>query len=159
MEGWNRGDPQPDPEPKGYLSRSEPHEVRQEGWSVATVHGGTKREMRMKMKEREESEKETVIVVAAVTETAAREVAPLFVAESHAVAEPFSVATLLAVAQLSLSLHLSLSNTSRRRRRTPLVSGVKNVEVDLSNQVVRILGYSPVKTMTEALEQQGENLV
>ncbi|KAB1217138.1 Copper chaperone for superoxide dismutase, chloroplastic/cytosolic [Morella rubra] len=35
------------------------------------------------------------------------------------------------------------------------VSGVKNVEVDLSNQVVRILGSTPVKTMTEALEQTG----
>ncbi|KAK1591959.1 hypothetical protein Q3G72_016661 [Acer saccharum] len=35
------------------------------------------------------------------------------------------------------------------------VNGVKNVEVDLSNQVVRILGCSPVKTMTEALEQTG----
>nr|AEN71836.1 copper/zinc-superoxide dismutase copper chaperone precursor [Dimocarpus longan] len=35
------------------------------------------------------------------------------------------------------------------------VNGVKNVEVDLSNQVVRILGWSPVKTMTEALEQTG----
>lgn len=33
--------------------------------------------------------------------------------------------------------------------------GVKNVDVDLSNQVVRILGSSPVKTMTEALEQTG----
>ncbi|KAJ0049134.1 hypothetical protein Pint_15972 [Pistacia integerrima] len=32
---------------------------------------------------------------------------------------------------------------------------VKNVEVDLTNQVVRILGSSPVKTMTEALEQTG----
>ncbi|KAL5815313.1 hypothetical protein ACOSQ4_025954 [Xanthoceras sorbifolium] len=35
------------------------------------------------------------------------------------------------------------------------VNGIKNVEVDLSNQVVRILGSSPVKTMTEALEQTG----
>ncbi|CAL5359956.1 hypothetical protein CsSME_00050303 [Camellia sinensis var. sinensis] len=35
------------------------------------------------------------------------------------------------------------------------VDGVKNVEVDLSNQVVRILGFSPVKVMTEALEQTG----
>ncbi|XP_059641039.1 copper chaperone for superoxide dismutase, chloroplastic/cytosolic [Cornus florida] len=35
------------------------------------------------------------------------------------------------------------------------VNGVKNVEVDLSNQVVRVLGSSPVKTMTEALEQTG----
>ncbi|KAK2664717.1 hypothetical protein Ddye_003291 [Dipteronia dyeriana] len=35
------------------------------------------------------------------------------------------------------------------------VNGVLNVEVDLSNQVVRILGCSPVKTMTEALEQTG----
>lgn len=36
-----------------------------------------------------------------------------------------------------------------------LFTGVKNVEVDLSNQVVRILGSTPVKTMTEALEQTG----
>lgn len=35
------------------------------------------------------------------------------------------------------------------------VNGVKNVEVDLSNQVVRVLGSSSVKTMTEALEQTG----
>ncbi|KAL6979664.1 hypothetical protein U1Q18_021320 [Sarracenia purpurea var. burkii] len=35
------------------------------------------------------------------------------------------------------------------------VDGVKGVEVDLSNQVVRILGSSSVKTMTEALEQTG----
>lgn len=30
------------------------------------------------------------------------------------------------------------------------------MEVDLSNQVVRILGSTPVKTMTEALEQTGK---
>ncbi|XP_023540842.1 copper chaperone for superoxide dismutase, chloroplastic/cytosolic [Cucurbita pepo subsp. pepo] len=35
------------------------------------------------------------------------------------------------------------------------VDGVKSVDVDLSNQVVRILGTTPVKTMTEALEQTG----
>ncbi|XP_022737637.1 copper chaperone for superoxide dismutase, chloroplastic/cytosolic isoform X2 [Durio zibethinus] len=35
------------------------------------------------------------------------------------------------------------------------VNGVKSVEVDLSNQVVRILGSSSVKTMTDALEQTG----
>ncbi|PON64076.1 Superoxide dismutase 1 copper chaperone [Trema orientale] len=35
------------------------------------------------------------------------------------------------------------------------VNGVKSVDVDLSNQVVRILGSTPVKTMTEALEQTG----
>ncbi|KAI5417429.1 hypothetical protein KIW84_042147 [Lathyrus oleraceus] len=35
------------------------------------------------------------------------------------------------------------------------VDGIKNVEVDLSNQVVRILGSTPVKIMTEALEQTG----
>ncbi|MED6133970.1 hypothetical protein PIB30_033103 [Stylosanthes scabra] len=35
------------------------------------------------------------------------------------------------------------------------VNGVKDVEVDLSNQVVRIRGSTPVKTMTEALEQTG----
>ncbi|KAH8521826.1 hypothetical protein H0E87_002749 [Populus deltoides] len=37
------------------------------------------------------------------------------------------------------------------------VNGVKNVEVDLANQVVRILGSSPVNTMIEALEQTGRN--
>lgn len=41
------------------------------------------------------------------------------------------------------------------RNKLQTVDGVKNVEVDLSNQVVRILGSSPVKTMTEALEQTG----
>ncbi|GAV79600.1 Sod_Cu domain-containing protein/HMA domain-containing protein [Cephalotus follicularis] len=35
------------------------------------------------------------------------------------------------------------------------VNGVKNVDVDLSNQVVRILGSSSLKTMTEALKQTG----
>ncbi|KAI4311691.1 hypothetical protein MLD38_036566 [Melastoma candidum] len=35
------------------------------------------------------------------------------------------------------------------------VDGVKHVEVDLSNQVVRVLGALPVKTLTEALEQTG----
>ncbi|XP_057977148.1 copper chaperone for superoxide dismutase, chloroplastic/cytosolic [Malania oleifera] len=35
------------------------------------------------------------------------------------------------------------------------VNGVKSVEVDLGNQVVRILGSSPVKTMADALEQTG----
>lgn len=35
------------------------------------------------------------------------------------------------------------------------VNGVKHVDVDLSNQVVRILGSLPVKTMAEALEQTG----
>lgn len=33
--------------------------------------------------------------------------------------------------------------------------GVKNVDVDLTNQVVRVLGTSPVKILTEALEQTG----
>lgn len=33
--------------------------------------------------------------------------------------------------------------------------GVRNIEVDLNNQVVRILGTSPVKVLTEALEQTG----
>ncbi|KAK7251187.1 hypothetical protein RIF29_34156 [Crotalaria pallida] len=41
------------------------------------------------------------------------------------------------------------------RDKLQTVKGVKNVEVDLSNQVVRILGTTPVKTMTEALEQTG----
>ncbi|KAL4326431.1 hypothetical protein GQ457_11G024440 [Hibiscus cannabinus] len=35
------------------------------------------------------------------------------------------------------------------------VKRVKSVEVDLRNQVVRILGSSPVKTMSEAVEQIG----
>ncbi|KAJ6388758.1 hypothetical protein OIU77_027173 [Salix suchowensis] len=43
------------------------------------------------------------------------------------------------------------------RNKLQTVNGVKNVEVDLANQVVRILGSSPVKTMTEALEQTGRN--
>ncbi|KAK4747869.1 hypothetical protein SAY87_014455 [Trapa incisa] len=37
------------------------------------------------------------------------------------------------------------------------VDGVKNVEVDLSNQVVRILSSSPVRLLTEALEQTGRS--
>lgn len=36
-----------------------------------------------------------------------------------------------------------------------LNKGIENVEVDLPNQVVRILGSSPVKAMTQALEQTG----
>ncbi|CAK9173119.1 unnamed protein product [Ilex paraguariensis] len=35
------------------------------------------------------------------------------------------------------------------------VNGVKSIEVDLSNQVVKVFGSSPVKSMTEALEQTG----
>ncbi|KAK8618112.1 hypothetical protein V6N13_115985 [Hibiscus sabdariffa] len=35
------------------------------------------------------------------------------------------------------------------------IDGLKSVEVDLSNQVVRILGSTPVKTMSEAFEQIG----
>ncbi|KAF4355420.1 hypothetical protein G4B88_020321 [Cannabis sativa] len=41
------------------------------------------------------------------------------------------------------------------KNKLQIVNGVKSVEVDLSNQVVRILGSTPVKTMTEALEQTG----
>lgn len=36
-----------------------------------------------------------------------------------------------------------------------MILGIKNVEADLSNQVVRILGSTSVKTMSEALEQTG----
>ncbi|KAG8659327.1 copper chaperone for superoxide dismutase, chloroplastic/cytosolic [Manihot esculenta] len=43
------------------------------------------------------------------------------------------------------------------RNKLQTVNGVKNVEVDLGNQVVRVLGSSPVKTMIEALEQTGRN--
>ncbi|KAH9608042.1 hypothetical protein KSS87_000191 [Heliosperma pusillum] len=35
------------------------------------------------------------------------------------------------------------------------VQGVKSIDADLSNQVVRIRGYSPLKTMEEALIQTG----
>ncbi|ESQ35579.1 hypothetical protein EUTSA_v10008232mg [Eutrema salsugineum] len=35
------------------------------------------------------------------------------------------------------------------------IEGIENVEVDLLNQVVRILGSSPVMAMTQALEQTG----
>ncbi|GMH28888.1 hypothetical protein Nepgr_030731 [Nepenthes gracilis] len=35
------------------------------------------------------------------------------------------------------------------------VEGVKRVDVDLSNQVVRILGTTPVKAITDALEKSG----
>nr|XP_043613569.1 copper chaperone for superoxide dismutase, chloroplastic/cytosolic [Erigeron canadensis] len=35
------------------------------------------------------------------------------------------------------------------------VDGIKSIDVDLSNQLVRIFGSSPVKTMAEALEQTG----
>lgn len=35
------------------------------------------------------------------------------------------------------------------------ITGVRSVEVDLANQVVRVLGSSTVKTMTDALEQAG----
>ncbi|KAL9663596.1 hypothetical protein QQ045_018985 [Rhodiola kirilowii] len=41
------------------------------------------------------------------------------------------------------------------RKQLQALEGVKNVEVDLSNQVVRVLGTSPVKTLSEALEQTG----
>lgn len=33
--------------------------------------------------------------------------------------------------------------------------GIKSIDVDLANQVVRIFGSSPVKIMAEALEQTG----
>ncbi|KAM1024748.1 hypothetical protein ACFX15_037310 [Malus domestica] len=36
------------------------------------------------------------------------------------------------------------------------LEGVKSVEVDLNSQVVRVLGSTPLKTMTEALEQTGQ---
>ncbi|KAI3716778.1 hypothetical protein L1987_67906 [Smallanthus sonchifolius] len=35
------------------------------------------------------------------------------------------------------------------------VNGIQSIDVDLANQVVRIFGSSPVKTMAEALEQTG----
>ncbi|CAM8880563.1 unnamed protein product [Rhodiola kirilowii] len=41
------------------------------------------------------------------------------------------------------------------RNKLQTLEGVKNVEVDLSNQVVRVLGTLPVKTLSEALEETG----
>ncbi|XP_010272632.1 PREDICTED: copper chaperone for superoxide dismutase, chloroplastic [Nelumbo nucifera] len=41
------------------------------------------------------------------------------------------------------------------KKKLETVDGVKGVEVDLSNQVVRVLGSSSVKTMLDALEQTG----
>lgn len=35
------------------------------------------------------------------------------------------------------------------------LDGIKSIDVDLSNQVVRVLGSLPVKTMADALEQTG----
>ncbi|XP_066343666.1 copper chaperone for superoxide dismutase, chloroplastic-like isoform X1 [Miscanthus floridulus] len=37
------------------------------------------------------------------------------------------------------------------------LEGIKNIEVDLSNQVVRVLGSLPVKTMLDALHQTGRD--
>jgi len=39
----------------------------------------------------------------------------------------------------------------------PFTTGIKNIEVDLSNQVVRVLGSLPVKTMLDALHQTGRD--
>ncbi|KAL3647236.1 hypothetical protein CASFOL_008204 [Castilleja foliolosa] len=41
------------------------------------------------------------------------------------------------------------------RTKLQALDGVRNVDVDLTNQVVRVLGNSPVKILTEALEQTG----
>ncbi|XP_062025582.1 copper chaperone for superoxide dismutase, chloroplastic/cytosolic [Rosa rugosa] len=41
------------------------------------------------------------------------------------------------------------------KNKLQVVDGVKSVEADLDTQVVRILGATPLKTMTEALEQTG----
>lgn len=48
-KGWNRGEPQPYPLPKGYLSFSEPQVGRQD-WSPANVRCGGERERRRKVK-------------------------------------------------------------------------------------------------------------
>ena len=40
-----------------------------------------------------------------------------------------------------------------------ICKGVKSVEVDLSSQAVRILGSSPVKTMTDSLEQTERKVI
>ncbi|GLJ25931.1 hypothetical protein SUGI_0497150 [Cryptomeria japonica] len=44
--------------------------------------------------------------------------------------------------------------SSVRNKLEPL-DGVKKVDVDLANQVVRVLGSSPLKSMTTAIEQSG----
>ncbi|CAM0903276.1 unnamed protein product [Alopecurus aequalis] len=43
------------------------------------------------------------------------------------------------------------------KNRLQTLEGIKNIEVDLSNQVVRVLGPLPVKTMLDALQQTGRD--
>ncbi|XP_051219185.1 copper chaperone for superoxide dismutase, chloroplastic [Lolium perenne] len=43
------------------------------------------------------------------------------------------------------------------KNRLQTLEGIKNIEVDLSNQVVRVLGSLPVKTMLDALHQTGRD--
>ncbi|KAJ4746763.1 Copper chaperone for superoxide dismutase [Rhynchospora pubera] len=43
------------------------------------------------------------------------------------------------------------------KKKLDALEGIKSVDVDLSNQVVRVLGSLPVKTMLDALEQTGRN--
>lgn len=38
MNGWNRGEPQPSPVPKGYFTSNEPHLVRQAGFGANMHH-------------------------------------------------------------------------------------------------------------------------
>uniref|UniRef100_A0ACD5V3T0 Uncharacterized protein n=1 Tax=Avena sativa TaxID=4498 RepID=A0ACD5V3T0_AVESA len=43
------------------------------------------------------------------------------------------------------------------KNRLQTLEGIKNLEVDLNNQVVRVLGSLPVKTMLDALHQTGRD--
>ncbi|KAJ1702253.1 hypothetical protein LUZ63_002032 [Rhynchospora breviuscula] len=43
------------------------------------------------------------------------------------------------------------------KKKLDALEGIKSVDVDLSNQVVRVLGSLPVKTMLDALEQTGRH--
>ncbi|KAJ3706677.1 hypothetical protein LUZ61_010382 [Rhynchospora tenuis] len=43
------------------------------------------------------------------------------------------------------------------KKKLDALEGIKTVDVDLSNQVVRVLGSLPVKTMLDALEQTGRH--
>ncbi|KAJ4811904.1 Copper chaperone for superoxide dismutase [Rhynchospora pubera] len=43
------------------------------------------------------------------------------------------------------------------KKKLDALEGIKSVDVDLSNQVVRVIGSLPVKTMLDALEQTGRN--
>ncbi|ONM14756.1 Copper chaperone for superoxide dismutase [Zea mays] len=62
------------------------------------------------------------------------------------------------MATAAATADLSAADDKQRDSALPeLTVGIKNIEVDLSNQVVRVLGSLPVKTMLDALHQTGRD--